>query len=68
MSRLETAGTKYKRTEESEVCPVCGAAMMQTDKLEVGEYIFVWFECSREDCDGQWSGYERKLHSAEKEC
>jgi len=51
---LDTSLPIPQTTEESVSCPVCGAAMMQADKLEESNHIFVWLECSKRDCDGQW--------------
>ncbi len=65
MLGLEAVGTKYKRTEERGLCPVCGAAMTQVDKLEEGEHIFIWFECSKRDCDGRW--LQKKSRFGKKE-
>lgn len=51
---LDMAGTTYRQTEESGLCPVCGAAMVQVDKLKEDGHIFIWLECSKRECEGQW--------------
>jgi len=35
-------------------CPVCGHMMTKADEREENGDLFVWYECSRNDCDGQW--------------
>lgn len=35
-------------------CPNCGSPMYEADKLHEGHYSFVWFECSKHGCNGQW--------------
>lgn len=35
-------------------CPECGDKMTETDRRNENGALFVWYECSRNDCDGQW--------------
>jgi predicted RNA-binding Zn-ribbon protein involved in translation (DUF1610 family) len=42
----ETAGEKR--------CPECGDNMKEIDRCSENVFLFVWYECSRNDCDGQW--------------
>ena len=35
-------------------CPVCGNMMTKVDERKENGDLFVWYECSRNDCDGQW--------------
>lgn len=34
-------------------CPQCGGPMREMDRINEAT-TYVWFECGREDCDGQW--------------
>ena len=45
---------KFQQTQEDKFCPECGANMVKVDHRNEGGTLFVWYECSREDCDGQW--------------
>jgi hypothetical protein len=45
---------KFRRAEEFGQCPECGATMTEKDRLAEGRNIYIWFECSRSDCYGQW--------------
>ncbi|MBN1507663.1 MAG: hypothetical protein JW955_12500 [Sedimentisphaerales bacterium] len=37
-----------------EVCPECGASMVETGRRMEDGAVFIWYECTREDCNGQW--------------
>jgi hypothetical protein len=40
--------------EVERVCPECGAAMIEFDRLAEDGALFIWYACSRESCTGQW--------------
>ena len=40
-------------------CPECGARMEETERASEDGFIFVWYECSRTCCGGQW--LEKKM-------
>ncbi len=43
------------RTIDAErLCPECGAAMVEFDRLEEDGAVFIWYSCTREGCTGQW--------------
>lgn len=56
MKALETDESirRHINAEELGACPVCGAEMMEIDRLNEGRYCYIWSACSRQDCDGQW--------------
>ena len=37
-----------------EVCPECGASMVEFDRRMEDGAVFIWYACTREDCTGQW--------------
>ena len=37
-----------------ELCPVCSARMTEVHRRRENGAWFVWYECSRSSCDGQW--------------
>jgi hypothetical protein len=41
-------------TMDEEICPECGASMVESDRKMEDGAVFIWYECSREDCTGQW--------------
>jgi hypothetical protein len=45
---------KFQRAEELGLCPECGAVMNEQDRLTEGPYTYIWLECSKSDCGGQW--------------
>ena len=40
--------------DEERLCPECGAAMVEFDRLAEDGAVFIWYACSRDDCTGQW--------------
>ncbi len=46
--------TKFRQALKSQFCPECGARMTEVDRCRENGVLFVWYECSRKDCDGQW--------------
>ena len=35
-------------------CPECGGPMTEVDRRNENQALFVWLNCSKNDCDGQW--------------
>jgi predicted RNA-binding Zn-ribbon protein involved in translation (DUF1610 family) len=46
--------TKFRQAVNSQFCPECGARMTEADRCRENGVLFVWYDCSRNDCDGQW--------------
>jgi ribosomal protein S27AE len=42
------------RSDSKQLCPECGAIMAEADRLAEGRDLFVWYTCSKVNCDGQW--------------
>jgi len=40
--------------ESERICPECGAAMTEFDRLTEDSAVFIWYACTRENCTGQW--------------
>ena len=36
------------------MCPDCKNTMNEVDRIVENGYSFVWYECTRDGCDGQW--------------
>lgn len=56
-----TIHSKFDQADELGLCPKCGAVMNELDRLQEGLYTFIWLECSKSGCDGQW--LQRKSNS-----
>jgi predicted RNA-binding Zn-ribbon protein involved in translation (DUF1610 family) len=50
----QTTQEKLGQSRVEQYCPECGAIMTEADRLIEGRALFVWYTCSRVDCDGQW--------------
>ncbi len=46
-------GTGVKKAEQ-QICPVCRSNMAIVDQRNECGSLFVWYECARSNCDGQW--------------
>ncbi|MGE5295635.1 MAG: hypothetical protein ACM3VT_12465 [Solirubrobacterales bacterium] len=49
-----SSGISELLEETERICPECGAAMIEFDRLVQDGAIFTWYACSHEDCTGQW--------------
>jgi hypothetical protein len=47
------------RTIFGHICPECGVKMEEAERVSENGFIFVWYECSRPGCNGQW--LEKKM-------
>lgn len=36
------------------MCPDCKTVMAEVDRLAENGVSFIWYECTRDGCDGQW--------------
>lgn len=49
---------KYRTLVKEHLCSECGNAMAVADRVEENGFLYVWYECTRPGCNGQW--LERK--------
>ncbi|MBN2018861.1 MAG: hypothetical protein JW749_01405 [Sedimentisphaerales bacterium] len=35
-------------------CPECGDRMVEVERINENGFLFVWYECARAGCSGQW--------------
>ena len=54
MENKTEVGRKTLPENAQPQCPDCGAAMLQLDSSHENGDHYVWYECSRQDCSGQW--------------
>ncbi len=52
---------KFLKAEGSGRCPECGAVMNEVERCTESGCTYIWFECSRTACDGNW--LQRKSNS-----
>jgi hypothetical protein len=45
---------KSRQMASAQRCPECGNRMAEVERRDENGVLFVWYECSRDDCDGQW--------------
>ena len=54
MIHSDTVLGGFRETGRCRACPECGASMNEVDRRNEKDTMFVWYDCSRSDCDGQW--------------
>ncbi len=45
---------RFHQTSDRKCCPECGDSMIEVDRSNENGALFVWHECSKNDCNGQW--------------
>ncbi len=45
---------RFHQTPDQKRCPECGDKMIEVDRCNENGALFVWHECSRKNCNGQW--------------
>ncbi len=51
---LSEASNEMHTLRAVKPCPECGCEMKQAEQVDEGDFKFIWYECSRQGCDGQW--------------
>ena len=41
-------------TNKAKRCPECKAIMREVHRCRESDGVFVWFECAKKNCSGQW--------------
>jgi len=52
--RTRVLAMEYSELVNRHLCPECGGAMAEVERVSENGFSFVWYECTRTDCDGQW--------------
>ncbi len=45
---------RFCQAPDQKRCPECGDKMIEVNRCNENGVLFVWHECSRNNCDGQW--------------
>lgn len=45
---------RFRPALNKQFCPECGARMKEVDRRRENGALFLWYSCSRNNCDGQW--------------
>jgi len=51
---LNKFSTKFLHALDEHFCPECGSNLMEVERRNENGALYVWYECSRNGCDGQW--------------
>jgi hypothetical protein len=51
---LDTESISILGSSVQQFCPECGAPMKEADRLYENGAIYIWYECSENDCNGSW--------------
>ena len=53
-SSVSGMSVRLRQAVNRKRCPECGAQMSEVDRHNENGVLFLWYECSRDSCDGQW--------------
>jgi len=45
---------RLRQAANRQLCPECDAQITEVDRLSDNVAVFVWYECSRDNCSEQW--------------
>ncbi len=45
---------RFPKAPEQKRCPECGEEMKTVKQCHESGVLFVWYECGKDNCDGQW--------------
>lgn len=45
---------RLHRAASEQLCPECSSPMIEVDRLNESEGMFIWYQCSKDNCNGQW--------------
>ena len=62
MRNSDILSDKSQLTGKERPCHECGGSMKEVDRRNENQTLFVWLNCSNNDCDGQWL---RKIPTSE---
>ncbi|MHC4637024.1 MAG: hypothetical protein ACYTBV_05885 [Planctomycetota bacterium] len=46
--------TTFLHAMDKHFCPECSAQMIEVDRRNENRALYVWYECGRDNCEGQW--------------
>ena len=62
--RINTFAIKHRQASNYHLCPECGMLMREADRNQESGFVFIWWECPRENCYGQWLEKKVSMMSA----
>lgn len=45
---------RYHQAVHEKRCPECGLKMAKVDQSRESNALFIWYQCSKNNCEGQW--------------
>jgi hypothetical protein len=60
--KMEAGVIRPSKMTNERLCPGCGGAMAEVERVNENGFLFIWYECTLADCDGQW--LEKKVANA----
>jgi predicted RNA-binding Zn-ribbon protein involved in translation (DUF1610 family) len=54
IDQLKTEAINTLSPSVQQFCPECGAAMIEADSIYENGAIYIWYKCSKNDCNGSW--------------
>ena len=54
INNMKEANLKFSKAPDKKCCSGCGEEMKEVDRCNESGVLFVWYECGKDNCDGQW--------------
>ncbi len=54
IGNLNMTASGFRQVCDQKRCPECDEKMMEVERCAENGALFVWYECSKDNCDGQW--------------
>ncbi len=54
INNMNKVNLKFSKALDKKCCPECGEKMIEVERCNENGALYVWYECSRNNCDGQW--------------
>jgi len=51
---LNILPVKFSEMQNIHFCKECGKAMTEVERHRENGALFVWYQCTQDDCNGQW--------------
>ena len=53
-ANVNALSTRLRLAANRQLCPECGKQMTEVDRLSDNRAVFIWYECAKNNCSGQW--------------
>ena len=59
-TEMNLLSERFQLADEQGLCPECGSQMDEMGRLNEGDGAYVWLQCGKGGCGGQWLQKKRR--------